>query len=230
MRFITKATLIGFVAVAVMSAVGSASASAAKCTQNYRYLCIENTIIGSFTFTQTTGVDPVFDSELGFAVTCSTVKTAGSFESGKEHLGVTPLELKFSGCKVTSEGSGKEEPQCEATEFHTASLNTEFGASDEDLKFTPTTGEGQRFMTVNVYGASCVHGGEYVVYGNSIECTLSHAEEETATKELACESAKSHLELRHGTGGTVTLGPIKGAIELSGTSKAKKYSLHRLKA
>ncbi|HEV7528398.1 MAG TPA: hypothetical protein VGO29_05845 [Solirubrobacteraceae bacterium] len=231
MRHTIKAALGALLALLALSALATTvSASAATCQKEgreaeHKTLCVEGKQVGSPTKAAHTfakwalkpGTSAVI-SVPEWSVTCTSVKAAQEpeIESGGEWaVRLTGLQLKFSECAVAPSSFKCKVPLPFST-YQLAGSLVPTGA------FLLGSGRSnQEFLEFEING--CVLSGIYWVYGTQ-ECAFKQAEVEAVTKELACETSGSKLELRHGQGGAVRLA-LTGNVELTGESKGKKYSI-----
>jgi hypothetical protein len=227
--------LLGVVAgVLALSGITTASASAAckrgEAPAEHHTLCIEGQQAGSasspsstsFSVVQKTGSSQVFsDPAQEWTVTCTTLGVnEATIESGGANSVKAKIWLRLRNCTV--QAGSRQLTSCLVEGINTNPLAGTFGSPIENLKLTPSVGEEFMSISIRSSGGSCILAETFWVYGSE-ECTVKQAETETATKELLCEAAKSHLELRHGQGSTVRLA-LDGTVELAGTPKGKKFS------
>jgi hypothetical protein len=238
MHFILKKLSIVFLAVVVMSVVGSASASAEACKKKagskIYSLCIAGEKLGSPTEERSAAIAGqlrsgtvgriAIDSQEGpwMKITCSNVATSALFSSGVKSASISKLDSGFSHCKLLL--GSETEPRCDTTEHFTWSDRASFpGPLAEDV--TLHAEEHSYFGLVNVgnlNGCPSTALGIWELLG-SPECSLANAETETIEKTLVCKGDRSHLQVRQNKApGELEYEEV---ISLTGPNSGKKFSV-----
>lgn len=233
MRHTVKPLLGALLALLALAALTSTAASAATCKKGeseaeHKTLCVEGKQVGSIenkitttaTFTQKTGTTAVLNVPAqNWSVACTRVKASQApavKSGGSSQVTLENLGLSFSECKVTL--NGKEEPKCVEPNLYADPLSGSL-ASPESVSLTGAT---ESFGELDISGG-CVLSADYPIKGTQ-GCSLKQPEVEAIAKELVCEPKSSHLTFGGGFGSPPTL-KVEGSLELTGTSKGKKFSI-----
>jgi len=241
MRFITKATLIGCMAVGVMSLVPVASASAAECPGTTEgggiALCSEGheQKSGTFAFTgqQKSGTlsDPfnVASWDTTFECGGSVKLSKGSLVAKSGKLEITGLYLEYEKCKLTS----SDEAECElGSPSILVDGGTGSGSGPGLTSAVSSTAElwlksgakNRRWTSYTIRsreGSTCAQAYESNQVTNETKCQLPESTVEAVTHVLKCEKKGDEL--------TSTAGSVE--FELTAELKlasGKKWSLQKI--
>jgi hypothetical protein len=232
MRYTIKPLLGALLALIALAALTSVSASAATCKKGeseaeHKVLCVEGKQVGSVgskvtttaTVTKKTGTTVVLTVPAQeWSVVCNSVSVYGSpaiKSGGTGEVTLAELGLHFGECKVLL--GEKEEPKCRVEGFGTNALSGSL-ALPESISLAGST---ESFGELDIAG--CILSGDIPIKGSQ-GCSLKQAEVEAIAKELVCEAKSSSLRFGAGFGGSVRL-KLEGNLELTGTSKGKKFSI-----
>jgi hypothetical protein len=236
--------MLAALAVFAISAVASASASAARtevCDHGTNpleeaQLCIEGKEAGSpntetipFTSVKKAATTSKLKVTGGPNITCGKAKNGGNFVAEDSvNVKVTALTVEFSECKVTNA-----EAECTVVEPIVANgggsgIKGEIpnsGTTPKQINFSPTTGT--EFATVTVEskpGQVCGFEAVAKVTGKQkCELPTSTTETEATKHEVICKEAGSELKFA----GKEAKFELTEEVELAGTeeNKGKKFSI-----
>ncbi len=234
MRHMYRTMFVALLAVLALSAVGSASASAAECKHTLKSttFCIENkAVTGEVPFTagrQETATYSLIMYVEGLRWQCTAVGGAGVLHAnGTEGVPVTHDAVELSNCSIPAESSCKiREPVILGKESGALGLEGEVTLSGGEFKLTtfPVTGTTLgTFHVLSQEGRTCLLEGSWPIKSEKakegLTCPLADVKTEAIKHNISCTG-----ELWAGGIRTESF-QLSEAASLSGTNAGKKWSL-----
>ncbi len=198
MRFVSRNAFVALLAVLGLSALGSASASAAECsgaTETTTVLCAEGKAqFGTVPFkaAKTPSSAMALNTGGGLTVSCSGISSVGSFRSTSEkQLQAKALILKFTGCESGSKTA------CEVPDITSNELLGSFTGTGSVRLTGAKGGSSEVLFLVNIKsrpGQTCGTALENSPVSGAQECKLPGSTIEAVKHEMNCTTTGSALK------------------------------------
>jgi len=201
-----RVLLVSMLAVFAVSAVASASASAA----NHEYF-VEGVALGATETVSGTSAVSKLEAPGLITIECATDSFTGTIEP----KGLSTATVKFKTCTVVGAATCKVAEPIEFTANNklTVLLNEANVFGPGDL-FEPPTGK--EFVTITITG--CALEGKYVAEGKQ-QCILPAGETELVKHEIECKPKGSEIHLKAKEAKFTST----ETVELSGAKKGQKW-------
>lgn len=207
----TKLVLLGFLAVLVLGAVASASASATEWQVEEKPLTSEEAVLGKTEGTTSTLTTEVSKVKIDILCTLAEGKGKAIPTNTGSSTGVVFTKCSVSepaGCKVT-----------EPIDTVPLSISLLANGTSRLLTFSPTTGT--TFVTLEITG--CVLEGEYAVKGK-VGCEIKNPT--TPEVDKLCDFvAGTDQELTFGSSGAAATFVSSFLFLLTGSNSGKKWNV-----